>query len=252
MMIRILAALTASIALSTAGSIEEMKAVVHEKDGKSLPYRWTKTGESKTPALVLFLHGAGERGNDNKAQLKHGISDLLKWLENNKESAVVVAPQCNRGVWWADLSGNFKDPEDGTLSKEPSAMLTMVFEVVDKLAKKHQVDPARIYITGLSMGGFGTFGSVAHRPDFFAAAMPVCGGGDAKTAKTIKKTPFWVFHGDADSVVPVACSRGMVKALKAAGANVKLTEYPGVKHDSWSATYRSDKTWQWLFAQKKP
>ncbi|MDA7619525.1 prolyl oligopeptidase family serine peptidase [bacterium] len=250
-MTKILAVLIASIAISMAVTPAEMKAEVHEKRGKSLPYRWTKTGDSKKPALVLFLHGAGERGDNNKSQLVHGVKDLLKWLETNKESAVVVAPQCNRGTWWADLSGNFKDPKDGTLSKKPSDMLSMVFEVVDKLAKKHKVDPNRIYVTGLSMGGFGTFGSVAHRPDFFAAAMPVCGGGDAKTAAKMAQVPFWVFHGDADKVVPVACSRVMAKALKDAGAEVKLTEYPGVGHDSWTQTYRSPQTWKWLFSQKK-
>ena len=124
-MTKILAILTASIASSMAVTPPEMKAAVQEKRGKSLPYRWTKTGDSEKPALVLFLHGAGERGDNNKSQLVHGMKDLLKWLEVNKESAVVVAPQCNRGTWWADLSGNFKDPKDGTLSKKPSDMLSI-------------------------------------------------------------------------------------------------------------------------------
>lgn len=240
-----------SVGISYAAPIEEMKAEVHEKEGKSLPFRWTKVGDSKTPALVLFLHGAGERGSDNKAQLKHGVPDLLKWISTKGESAVVVAPQCNPNVWWADLKGDFRAPKGGDLAEKTSAMMTMVFEVVDRLAKEHKVDPKRIYVTGLSMGGFGSFAAVARRPEFFAAAMPVCGGGDPKTAEKMKKVPFWVFHGGADNVVPLKASSLMVDALKKAGAEVKFREYPGVGHDSWSATYRDAKVWKWFFAQKR-
>lgn len=230
-----------------ASPIDEMKAQILRKDGKSLPYRWTKLGKAERPALILFLHGAGERGNDNKAQLRHGIPDLLKWLKEKKQDAVVIAPQCNQGAWWAD----FRSSKGGDLADKPSAMMTMVFEVVDQLAKAHKVDSKRIYVTGLSMGGFGTFGAVARRPDFFAAAMPICGGGDPSTAKAIKDVPFWVFHGAADSVVPLKKSTIMVDALKDVGAEVKFTEYPNLRHDSWSATYRNPKVWEWLFSKKK-
>lgn len=246
-----LGVLWVSIGVVCAGPVDEMKAEVHEKDGKSLPFRWTKVGESETPALVLFLHGAGERGSDNKVQLKHGVPDLLKWISSNDESVVVVAPQCNPEVWWADLRGDFRAPKGGDLAEKPSAMMRMVFEVVDRLAKEHKVDPKRIYVTGLSMGGFGTFAAVARRPEFFAAAMPVCGGGDPKTAEKMKKIPFWVFHGAADNVVPLKASSIMVDALKKAGAEVKFREYPGVGHDSWSATYRDAEVWKWFFAQKR-
>lgn len=241
----------ASACLAWAGPVDEMKAEIHKKGEKSLPYRWAKIGKAEQPALILFLHGAGERGDDNKAQLTHGIPDLLTWLKSNDQSAVVVAPQCNRGVWWADLEGDFRSPKGGSLADKPSAMMTMVFEVVDQLAKAHKVDPKRIYVTGLSMGGFGSFGAVARRPDFFAAAMPVCGGGDPSTAKAMKDVPFWVFHGAADRVVPLRASAVMVDALKDAGAEVKFKEYPGVGHDSWSATYRNPEVWKWLFSKKR-
>ena len=237
--------------MAVAGPVDEMKAEVHKKEGKTLPYRWTKVGESGSPAFILFLHGAGERGDDNKAQLKHGVGDLLKWIGANNESAVVLAPQCNRDVWWADLKGDFRAPKGGNLAEKPSAMMTMVFETVDRLVKEQKVDPERIYVTGLSMGGFGSFAAVARRPEFFAAAMPVCGGGDPKTATAMKKVPFWVFHGAADSVVPLKASSLMVGALKEAGATVKFREYPGVGHDSWTATYRDPEVWKWLFSQKK-
>lgn len=249
-MLKSIGMMLVTVAVAVAGPLEEMKAEVHSKGDKSLPFRWTKIGEGKSPAMVLFLHGAGERGSDNKAQVKHGVGDLLTWVKKNNENVVVVAPQCNNGVWWADAS-NMRSPEGAKLAEKTSMMLTMVFEVVDRLAKEHQVDPGRIYVTGLSMGGFGSFASVARRPDFFAAAMPVCGGGDPTTAGRMKKVPFRVYHGDADSVVPVTCSRVMVKALKEAGADVELTEYPGVKHDSWTQTYKNDEVWKWLFAQKK-
>lgn len=240
---------TASMAL--AGPVEDMKAEVHQKDDKSLPFRWTKVGEDERPALILFLHGAGERGSDNKAQLKHGVGDLLKWITTNKKSAVVIAPQCNKGVWWADLRGDFRSPVGQELAEEPSDMMKMVFEVVDRIAKEQKVDPKRIYVTGLSMGGFGSFAAVARRPEFFAAAMPICGGGDPKTAEAMKKVPFWVFHGTSDNVVPLKKSSIMVGALKKAGAKVKFREYPGVGHDSWTATYRDPEVWKWLFSNKK-
>ncbi len=240
-----------TLSVAYAGPEEKMKAEVHKKDENSLPFRWSKVGGAKSPALVLFLHGAGERGDDNKAQLKHGIPDLLKWLEANNESAVVIAPQCHRGVWWANLHGDFRSAKGGDLADKPSTMMSMVFEVVDRLAKEHQVDPKRIYVTGLSMGGFGSFAAVARRPGFFAAAMPVCGGGDPKTAVKMKDVPFWVFHGKSDNVVPLSASAVMVTALKKAGAKVDFKQYPGVGHDSWSATYRDPKVWKWLFEQKK-
>lgn len=233
-----------------AQSIEDMKAETHKKEDRSLPYRWTKIGEGQSPAMVVFLHGAGERGSDNKAQLKHGVSDLLKWIQAHHKNVVVLVPQCNQGVWWANAS-HVRSAQGAKLADDTSMMLTMVFEVADRLAKENQVDPQRIYITGLSMGGFGTFAAVARRPDYFAAAMPICGGGDPSTAGQMKKVPFRVYHGDADGVVPASCSRVMVDALKKVGADVKLTEYPGVGHDSWTQTYKNDQTWEWLFSQTK-
>jgi predicted peptidase len=119
------------------------------------------------------------------------------------------------------------------------------------LVKSQDVNQTQIYVTGLSMGGFGSFAAVARRPDFFAAAMPVCGGGDRSTAAAMKAVPFWVFHGEADKVVPLGSSETMVEALRKAGGSVKFRKYPGVGHDSWSATYGDPAVWEWLFSQKK-
>ena len=241
--------------LATTGFLFSNPAKVmaegREEMGKEeLGYRWIRTGESKSPSLLLFLHGAGERGDDNQAQLRHGVGDLLKWLEKEKKNCVVIAPQCPRGVWWGNHVGNFKDAEGLKMGVKATPQLETVLKVVEKLAKQEKVDRKRIYITGLSMGGYGTFEAIARKPKMFAAAIPVCGGGDWRTAKNFKDLPIWVFHGDADGVVPVAMSRRMVKALKEAGGNPKLTEYPGVGHDSWSATYRDGEVWKWLFTQK--
>jgi predicted peptidase len=123
--------------------------------------------------------------------------------------------------------------------------------LLDGLVKQHSVDKSRIYITGLSMGGYGTFDALARRPGFFTAAIPICGGGDMRTAPKIKHVPMWVFHGDADNVVPPQMSRAMVKAITAAGGKPKYTEYKRLRHNSWSATYANPEVWSWLFAQKK-
>ncbi|BDS07753.1 hypothetical protein NT6N_27930 [Oceaniferula spumae] len=229
----------------------EMEKATLEKDGNSLPYQWTRTGDGDSPSLVLFLHGAGERGNNNRSQVRHGVPDLLKWLKQKKEDCVVVAPQCPTEKWWSHSDGDFRNSAVLTMRKNPSPPMEMVFTVLDQLVKKHGVDPSRIYITGLSMGGYGSFDAVARRPDFFAAAIPICGGGDSKTAEKMKDVPMWIFHGDADNVVPVGMSQAMVKALKKAGATPKYTEYPGVGHNSWSQTYRNPEVWAWMFSQKK-
>jgi predicted peptidase len=127
--------------------------------------------------------------------------------------------------------------------------MSALFELLDSFIDSHPVDRQRIYLTGLSMGGFGTWDAIARRPDFFAAAIPICGGGDLKTASRIKDLPIWCFHGGADPVVAVELSRTMVDAIKAAGGHPKYTEYEGVAHDSWTQTYKNNELFQWLFQQ---
>lgn len=242
--------MVALVTLCDGAKVSEMKREVFKKDGKELPFRWIKTPGEGDPALILFLHGAGERGEDNEAQLKHGVPDLLAWLTKEGKAAVVIAPQCARGVWWADLKGDFRSPEGGRLAAKPSTMMSLVFGMVDQVAKQEKVDSKRMYVTGLSMGGFGTFAAVARRPKFFAAAIPICGGGDPTKAPKMKETPFRVYHGAADQVIPARASKVMVEALKKAGGDVELEVYEGVKHDSWTRTYRNAEVWKWLFEQK--
>lgn len=244
--------LVAGVAMADESGWKKMlEKKVYEKDGRKLPYRQAKLGTGGRVPLLLFLHGAGERGDDNEAQLLHGVRDLLKWCEAEEQDCVVVAPQCPEGLWWSNYGGNWKVPEETEMKSAPSWPMALVCDVVDDLVKGGGIDPDRIYITGLSMGGYGTFDVICRRPGFFAAAVPVCGGGDPDQASEIKDLPLWVFHGGQDGVVPPEMSRAMVEAVRKAGGKPKYLEYPGVGHDSWSATYANPDVWKWLFGQRK-
>ena len=202
--------------------------------------------DGKVP-LILFLHGAGERGNDNKAQLKHGVSDLIKYADANG-GAIIIAPQCPKDEKWVDIEW---DSLAHAMPAEPSASMKLVLALLNDKIEKMPVDPERVYVTGLSMGGYGTWDIIQRRPKLFAAALPICGGGDPALASVIKNIPIWIFHGDADNLVKVVRSREMDAALKASGGNVQYREYPGVGHDSWTATYADKDVLKWMFEQKR-
>lgn len=219
--------------------------------GDSLLYRWLRP-ESVQPdekyPLVIFLHGAGERGDDNKVQLKHGLFELCTTDRRQKFPCFVLAPQCPKGELWAVF--NWKS-EGSPASNEIARSLELTLEVVDQWLKDAPIDPNRIYITGLSMGGYGTWDALARRPDFFAAAMPICGGGDPATANKIKHIPIACFHGAEDKVVVPERSRTIIEAIRKAGGNPKYVEYPGVEHDSWKPAYASEENWHWMFEQRR-
>jgi len=224
-------------------------------DGQKLPYRLltpAKIEPGKRYPLVLFLHGLGERGTDNVRQLLWGAAEFTKPENRRKYPCFVVAPQCPlTGLW---VRGELKDLLAPTfvLSQKPSQPMTLVLELIDKLAARDlPVDKSRIYVTGLSMGGFGTWDLIERRPDFFAAAIPICARGDPTQAAKLKNLPIWVFHGGADPIVPLRHSKEMVAAIRKAGGAPKITIYPGVGHDSWSATYANPEVMAWLFAQKR-
>lgn len=198
--------------------------------------------------LVIFFHGAGERGSDNARQLVHGMANFASDEIRAKYPAFVVAPQCPEGQQWVNVPWS---AEKHTLPKTPSESLQLSFELLDALQKEFSIDDRRIYVTGLSMGGFATWDALQRKPDYFAAAAPICGGGDTAGAKAIAHVPVWVFHGDSDTAVKTQRSRDMVEALKGAGGEPRYTEYPQTGHDSWSPTYRDPKFYAWLFAQKK-
>jgi poly(3-hydroxybutyrate) depolymerase len=149
---------------------------------------------------------------------------------------------------WANIDWSAKK---GGMGKEPATPLRLALEVVSGLQKEFSIDDKRLYLTGLSMGGYGTWDAISRYPKLFAAAVPICGGGDESAAASIKDIPIWCFHGGADPTVPTQRSRDMIKAIKDAGGNPKYTEYPGVGHNSWDKAYSEPELAKWLFAQKK-
>ncbi|MDI3321212.1 GDSL-type esterase/lipase family protein [Pinibacter soli] len=227
---------------------------VYKKNDHVLPYRLYKPAVQnggKYP-LVLFMHGAGERGVDNRKQFLR-FSCTKFW---EKYPCYVLAPQCPErkdvdndagAVWVYTPFGG----QSHTMQREPTWPMQLSIELLDKIIKENNIDRDRIYITGLSMGGFATWEMLQRHPELFAAGVPVCGGGDTAFAGKLSHVPLWVFHGDADSTVPVTRSRAMVQQIVSKGGHPRYTEYPGVGHDSWSRTYAENEVWDWLFAQTK-
>ena len=187
----------------------------HEQEGKKWP-------------LLLFLHGAGERGSDLEKVKEQG---LPKYLQDKKDFPFVVAyPQCPSRTYWTvpGLNDWFKE-----------------------ISQKIRYDENRLYLTGLSMGGYGTWHWAAAHPEKFAAIIPICGGGEARQAKRLVNMPIWAFHGQKDNVVPVEETLQMVEAIKRAGGSPKLTLYPNLFHDSWTATYNNTAIYDWLLEHKR-
>ncbi|MFB9294833.1 carboxylesterase family protein [Persicitalea jodogahamensis] len=227
-------------------------------DGNTLPYRLLfpeNYDKSKKYPLILFLHGAGERGTDNEKQLVHGGKMFLEAQNREKFPAIVIAPQCPPESYWASVKVD-RDKRPMTFEfdyQRPSNWpLVAAYDLVKQVVGEESVDKHRLYIMGLSMGGMGTFEQVYQHPKTFAAAAPICGGADVQAYdKRVRKTPFWVFHGDADSVVPVENSRRMVDKLKALKVPVQYTEYPGVNHNSWDNAFAEPQLLPWLFSHSR-
>lgn len=229
------------------------KRVHQNEQGESLPYRLFVPRDydaARQYPLILFLHGAGERGDDNEAQLVH--AGVLRFTRDDVQAehpAFLVAPQCPKGRKWVEVEWDFSGPHQ--TPAEPSLPMKLTLDILAKLAKEYSIDRQRIYVTGLSMGGFGTFDLCARHPEMIAAAMPICGGADDSKAEAMKEIAFWVFHGSADTTVPPVRSRSAVEALRKAGAEVKYTEYEGVGHNSWSRAYDESELVDWLFSHHR-
>jgi len=238
---------------------EKFQAKIFNATGTQLPYRilYPKNFDTaKQYPLVLFLHGAGERGSDNLKQLVHGAKLFAADSVMESYPAIVVFPQCPADSYWANIDER-KQPDgsrtfDFPARSKPTPALRAVMQLVDSLVKLRYVDRSRIYVGGLSMGGMGTFELLARRPKMFAAAFPICGGGNPSNAKRYaKRVKIWVFHGDADNVVPLYHSQRMVDAIKQAKGDVRFTVYPGVGHNSWDNAFAEPELLPWLFSKSK-
>jgi predicted peptidase len=210
-----------------------------------VPDNWTS---SKKWPVILFLHGAGERGDDGLVQTEVGIATAIR-RDRSRFPAVVVMPQCRKDIWWAG-----------------SPMDDVAMAALAQAQKEFHGDPQRVYLTGLSMGGYGSWALAGKYLGKFAAVVPICGGvlvpekaraqsPDDKTpytdaaAKIGAATPVWIFHGGADPVVPVTESQRMNEAMKALGGEVHYTEYPGVGHDSWNKAYAEPELITWILSK---
>ncbi|RKQ43427.1 dienelactone hydrolase family protein [Roseivirga pacifica] len=212
--------------------------------------------EGKEYPLVLFLHGAGERGSDNNKQLAHG-SKLFLDAQNRKDfPAIIVFPQCPTDDYWANVDRVVD--ENGTRhftfkkGGKPTNAMQGVLSLTDSLTKLAHVNTEKVYVMGLSMGGMGTFELVSRKPNTFAAAAPICGGDNPKAAnKYAKKVPFWIFHGRKDDIVLPKYSEAMAAAINAKGGDAKLTIYPNANHNSWDPTFAEPELLSWLFSNSK-
>ena len=184
--------------------------------------------EQESWPLVLFLHGAGERGDDLELVKVHGPPKLI--AEGRDFPFIVVSPQCPEGFWW-----------------EPIELVALL----DEIEASYKVDPDRIYVTGLSMGGFGSWRLAAYAPERLAAIAPICGGGETHWVKRFAHLPVWAFHGALDEGVPLVRSQTMVDELVEKGGHPELTVYPDAGHDSWTETYNNPKLYEWLLEQRR-
>ena len=221
----------------------------------SMPYRLLTPDNydaTKTYPLLVFLHGSGERGSDNELQLVHGASFFASDSVRARFPAFVVFPQCPKDESWSFY--NYSDPkEDGKFTAPAKTynhkQQQLLEALINDLSQYYSIDQTRLYIGGLSMGAMGTLELIKRNPKRFAAAFAICGGANPKAARKLKHTPLWLFHGEADQVVPAYFSTELFNALKLRRADVKITMYAKVGHDSWTPTFKEPELLSWIFSK---
>jgi predicted peptidase len=227
----------------------------------NLAYRYLRPqnfDSTKTYPLVIFLHGAYEKGFDNESQLNIGGRFFLRDSIRKNYPAFVLFPQCPAADLWAyfetktdPLTGNVTEV-NFPFNKKPTRVSSVLMNLIDSLKRSDKIDSSRIYIGGLSQGGMGVLDLIARYANVFAAAFSICGAGKESTAKNFAgKTALWLFHGDADDVVPVSFSRNYFKRLQKLKADVLYSEYKGVKHNSWANAFSEPALMYWLFSKRK-
>ena len=227
------------------------------KEGDTLNYRMLlpeNFDPKKEYPVLFFLHGAGERGNDNEAQLMHGSKLFLKPELRKDFPAIVIFPQCPKNDFWANIKlGDAKTKERYSFQKGgiPEKAMNLLMGLLGKFKSEKFTDNDRFYVGGLSMGAMGTFELLRRKPKAFASAFAICGGDHIKNVKKYKKVPLWIFHGSKDTTVPILKSEIVVNELKRLNGNVEFSIYPEAGHNSWDAAFAEPDFLSWLFSFKK-
>ena len=225
----------------------------HIEGNDTLPYRLYRSQKADTMTealpMVIFLHGAGERGNDNYMQLKHCIKCFLDDTVTSRYPFLLMVPQCPNERRWVNTDWSL--PEH-TMDSLPTAELRGVMTLLDSLTACGVVDSTRVYISGISMGGFGVWDALQRWPEKFAAAIPICGGGDPVYADAMKDIPIYIFHGLLDGVVMPSRSIQMYNTLKEVGnKEAILVTYPELEHQCWDEAFSTQGVFKWLFGKRK-
>ena len=235
---------------SNSQDLELFEKETFEFEKETLSYRILKPlnyNSNKQYPVHLFLHGAGERGNDNDSQLVHGGKLFLKKENREQYNSWVIFPQAQKNDWWG-----YKDPYKFDYNVKESKAMSLVVKLMDDFTQRKDVNPNKVFVSGLSMGGMGTFVILNLRPEMFAAATPICGDGDPSLVSNYsKKVPVWIFHGSDDTVVSPKKSLKMAKAIIENGGSPKITFYENVGHDSWNNAFAEKNFLKWIHSKSK-